>query len=152
MAESKQLILVSSSKLSVNDLLDKIPKEACVQLFEAKAIACREHLEFAYLNALKLLERKEAKSKSLSMELLLCAAMTSQIGDAIKLVGAKSNKRFVVFADNKRAFEHLSQYLEGTAEFKPSKGETEARIKRLGIKSGTVQDLIQEIALKSMNH
>jgi tRNA threonylcarbamoyladenosine modification (KEOPS) complex Cgi121 subunit len=143
-------MMVASSKLSVNQLLDKIPVDVCVQLFDEQAIACREHLTFAYINAVKIHERKEARSKSLAMEMLLCAARTSQIGDAIKKAGAKDGKQFIVFADSEKSYSKLSQYLIKPVDFKPTAKEVEARLKRIGIKTGKVDDLIQEIALGAM--
>ncbi|MDE1865379.1 MAG: hypothetical protein KGH94_01930 [Candidatus Micrarchaeota archaeon] len=147
----KSHIVVASSKLGLEELLDKIPEKLCVQLFSEEKIACKEQLEFGYLNALKLHERGESRSKSLSMELLLCAAMTSQIGDAIKILGAKSNRGFVVFAENKRAYGSISKYLYRVSDFTLEKKEKERRVRRLGIASGKVEDLIQEIALHAMD-
>ena len=80
-----------------------------MQLFDEKAIACREHLEFAYLNAVKIQQRGESRSKSLSMEMLLCAARTSQIGDAIKKAGAKTGKTFIVFSDSNKAYAKIEK-------------------------------------------
>lgn len=148
MSTGKYLIFAATSKLSVNELLAKIPVEDCVQLFDERTIACKEQLEFAYLNAVKIRQRGESKTKSLAMELLLCAAMSSQIGDAIKKAGAKTGKPFVVFSDDKNAYSKIEKFLVDPVEFKP-KGVKE-RIVNLGIKSGNVEDLIQEIALHAM--
>jgi len=151
-ATDKHLVFVSSSKLGVNELLYKISDmDGVIQLFDERAIACREHLDFAYLNAVKIKERGESRSKSLSMEMLLCAAMTSQIGDAIKRAGAKSGKPFIVFSDSRKAYSKISQYLLKPVEFDLEKKEKEARVRRLGIASGKVEDLIQEIALHAMD-
>jgi tRNA threonylcarbamoyladenosine modification (KEOPS) complex Cgi121 subunit len=146
--EAEHVMVLASSKLSVNDLLAKIPIEDCVQLFDERAIACKEQLEFAYLNAVKIQQRGESKTKSLAMELLLCAAMSSQIGDAIKKAGAKTGKMFVVFSDSKQAYAKLEKFLVDPVEFNPK--EVKERIVKLGIKSGNVEDLIQEIALHAM--
>ncbi len=148
--EAGHVMMVATSKLSVNKLLDMIPAKACVQLFDEAEIACREQLIFAYINAVKIHERKEARSKSLAMEMLLCAARTSQIGDAIKKVGAKDGKPFIVFADSKKEYDRISGYLIKPADFNPTKKDVEARLRRIGIKTGKVDDLIQEIALGSM--
>lgn len=146
----KNLVFVSSSKLSIDELLEKASDaDGVVQLFDERAIACREQLDFAYINAVKIHERGESRSKSLSMEMLLCAAMTSQIGDAIKKVGAKAGKPFIVFSDNDKAYSKISGYLIKPVEFSPGK-EVVTRLVRIGIKSGKVDDLIQEIALHAM--
>jgi tRNA threonylcarbamoyladenosine modification (KEOPS) complex Cgi121 subunit len=150
-ANDKHILVVSTSKLSINELLDRIDDtEGVVQLFDESAIACREHLEFAYLNAVRMRERKESRTKSLAMEMMLCAAMTSQIGDAIKRVGARNGRPFIVFSDSKKAYDRLSQYLLRPVEFDP-KGEVKVRLVRIGIRSGKVEDLIQEIALHAMD-
>jgi tRNA threonylcarbamoyladenosine modification (KEOPS) complex Cgi121 subunit len=144
------IIKVATSKLGVDELLDKVSGSGgVIQLFDEEAIACREHLEFAYLNAVKSHERGESRTKSLSIEMLLCAAMTSQIGDAIKKVGARSGRPFIVFSDDGKAYAKIASYLVKPAEFDPD-GKTAARLVHLGIKSGKVEDLIQEIALKAM--
>jgi tRNA threonylcarbamoyladenosine modification (KEOPS) complex Cgi121 subunit len=150
--EAEYVMRVASSKLSVNQLLDKIPDELCVQLFDEQAIACREHLIFAYINAVKIHERKEQRSKSLAMEMLLCAARTSQISDAIKKAGAKDGKPFIVFADTEESYGRVSGHLIKPVDFKPAAKEVEARLKRIGIKTGKVDDLVQEIALNAMEH
>ncbi len=150
MADSGHVLVVSSSKLSINELLDKISsKDGVVQLFDEKAIACKEHLDFAYLNAVKIQQRGESRTKSVAMEMLLCAAMTSQIGDAIEKAGAKSGRPFIVFSDSKKAYAKISKYLVKPVEFNPGR-EVKARLIRIGIKSGNVEDLIQEIALHAM--
>lgn len=131
--------------------MDGIPRTSCVQLFDERAIACREHLEFSYLNAVRIHERGEARTKSVAMEMLLCAAMTSQIGDAIKKSGARSGRPFIVFSDSKEAYDKISDYLVRPVEFNLEKKEKEARVRRLGIPSGKVEDLIQEIALHAMD-
>jgi tRNA threonylcarbamoyladenosine modification (KEOPS) complex Cgi121 subunit len=144
-------VVVASSKLEVDALLDRIIGVDCIQIFDERAIACREHLDFAYLNAVKIHERGESRSKSLAMEMLLCAAMTSQIGDAIKMVGAKSGRPFIVFADSEKAYSKISGCLIKPVEFNVEKKEKEARVRRLGIPSGKVEDLLQEIALHAMD-
>ena len=85
------------------------------------------------------------------MEMLLCAAMTSQIGDAIKRSGAKSGRPFIVFSDSRKAYDRISEHLIRPVEFNVEKKEKEARMRRLGIPSGKVEDLIQEIALHAMD-
>ena len=152
MADDKYLILVAGSKLGINELLDKISeKDGVVQLFDERSIACREHLDFSYLNAVKIRQRGGSRSKSLAMEMMLCAAMTSQIGDAIKKTGAKPGGPFIVFSDSRKAYSKISQYLVKPVEFKPGKKEVERRLMRLGIKSGNIEDLIQEIALHAID-
>jgi tRNA threonylcarbamoyladenosine modification (KEOPS) complex Cgi121 subunit len=84
------------------------------------------------------------------MEMLLCAAMTSQVGDAIRRAGAKTGKPFIVFCDNDKVYAGVSSYLIKPVEFNPG-SEIESRLKRLGIKSGKEEDLIQEIALHAMD-
>ncbi len=152
MAAEKHFIAVASSKLGINELLDRVSdRDGVIQLFDEGAIACREHLEFSYLNAVRIQERGESRTKSLSMEMLLCAAMTSQIGDAIKRAGAKPGRPFIVFSDSAKAYSKVSGHLVKPAEFDPGKREKEARVRRLGIASGKVEDLIQEIAIHALD-
>lgn len=152
MAGDKHVIMVSTSKLGVEELLGKLGGVGgVIQFFDERAIACREHLEFAYTNAVRMHDRGEGRSKSLSMEMLLCAAMTSQIGDAIRKVGAKAERPFIVFSDSRKAYSRISEFPLNPVEFDTGK-ETAGRLRRMGIKSGKVEDLIQEIAIHAMDH
>jgi tRNA threonylcarbamoyladenosine modification (KEOPS) complex Cgi121 subunit len=149
-AKSMYVMMVATSRPSIDELLQMLPgSKGVLQLFDERAIACREHLGFAYLNAVKMQERKESRSKSIAMEMMLCAAMTSQIEDAISKVGVKQGRSFIVFSDSSEAYARIAKYLVNPVEFNPGKKVPE-RIIALGIKSGKVEDLIQEIALKAM--
>ena len=151
MASEDHIICVAASESGIDGLLGKISdNDGVVQLFDESAIACRAHLEFAYLNAVKIHERGESRTRSPAMEMLLCAAMTSQIGDAIRRVGAKTGMPLIVFADSRKAYNKIALHLTKPAEFDPGNA-VRARLIRIGIKSGNVEDLIQEIALHAMD-
>ena len=78
------------------------------------------HLFAAYTNALLSFNSHSNKAKTLSMEMLLFAAMTDQIGAAIKNMGAKEGSKIVVFANGKRGFNLVKEALEDIKDFRPS--------------------------------
>lgn len=91
-----------SSRLSLDGLLSVIGKaneaQCVAQVFDPEMVINRTHLLGAYLNAINSFDSGNNAAKNVGMEMLLFAAMTRQISDAIKLVGAKSSKDFILFA------------------------------------------------------
>jgi tRNA threonylcarbamoyladenosine modification (KEOPS) complex Cgi121 subunit len=145
----KPIILSASSDLSIPELLALAAANSgrvVVQLFDPDFICCKEHILLAYLNARSRFSDHTNRAKSAGIEMLLCASLTSQIDEAIKKSGAKSNKSFVLFSNSATAYKKIADNLTKTAEFKISKKEREARIRCLGIAGGQVEDLAQEMA------
>lgn len=150
-SENNYKILLASSNLDMTELFERIREQShgFVQLFDSKAICCKEHLLWSYLNAKTLFANKANRAKTLQMEMILCVALTSQISEAMDKVCAKNTDNFIVFCDGKSAYKAISRYLINTADFKPSEKEIKARIIGLGILSGQVADMIQEIAFRA---
>jgi tRNA threonylcarbamoyladenosine modification (KEOPS) complex Cgi121 subunit len=150
---TKPTMVMASSSIGVTELLKKaseLSQAHVIQLFDPDSVCCPEHLSWAYLNAKTLFSNKENRAKAPAVEMLLCASLSSQISDSINRMGAKSSKRFILFSDSTSSYRQMSKYLRNVSEFKISKKEAEARIRRLGIVSGQVEDLAQEIAFHAM--
>jgi tRNA threonylcarbamoyladenosine modification (KEOPS) complex Cgi121 subunit len=124
-------------------------KNAVVQLFNPDSIISRKHLMGAYENARITFSAKENISKSMAMEMLLFAAMTRQIGDAVERVGIKSPRHFVIFSNSQKAYFEFKGLLETAAEFKPTASQSRVAARRWGFKESKDLDseLLQKIAL-----
>jgi tRNA threonylcarbamoyladenosine modification (KEOPS) complex Cgi121 subunit len=153
----KFLIKVASSRATIEELLLEIAKinrdkEAVVQIFDPGRVINRTHLAGAYINAVEAFKGKTNISKSRGLEMLLFASMTNQINDAIKLVGAKDSKEFVLFANNSAAFGRVSHLLKSSKEFTRSKrGQLEAAA-RFGIyaKGDLDKFILQKMAISRL--
>lgn len=150
-------IKVVSTKLSLNDLLSKHSKLVLkggelVQLFNPESVINGLHLKGAYLNALTAFKNKTNRSDSLGMEMLLFASMTNQIGDAIRICGAKSNKRLVIFASSDSAYSKISKLLTGSREFRPSDKHIKSCAKAFGLDAGRNLDslILQKMAVSRL--
>ena len=124
-------------------------KNAVVQIFDSKMIANRIHLAGAYANALIVFKNHTNKTRSIAMEMLLFAAMTDQIEDAIDKVGAKSNSDFVVFSDKKAAFVKVKPVLTIKSDFEASSAHTKYVAAAFGIR-GSKAELINARILQKM--
>lgn len=151
------IIKKASSSYSLDLLLKEIsdmelPDGSVVQLFDDKNIINKMHLEAAYLNAATSFKNGTNSANDLGMEMLLFAAMTNQIGDAIRICGAKSNSGFIIFASDKTAFTKASKLLSNSNKFAPSMEHITAAAKKFGISPGKEIDvmIIQKIAVSRL--
>jgi tRNA threonylcarbamoyladenosine modification (KEOPS) complex Cgi121 subunit len=130
-------------------------KNAVIQIFDSKRIANRVHLAGAYANALITFKNHTNRTRSVAMEMLLFAAMTDQIGDAIDMVGAKSSSDFVLFADKKAAFAKVKPVLKIKSEFEASPAHTKSVAAAFGIKGSKTElinaKILQKMALSRLN-
>ncbi len=91
----------------VNGLLKEVKTEitpATAQIIDAKHVAGKPHLLFAFLNAQKSFEKGRAISENISMETLLYASGNRQISRAIEMLGVKSKTSKIavmIFASSK---------------------------------------------------
>lgn len=138
--EFKDLVIKrASSKKDIDELLDMVrssnDRKSVVQIFDSRRIAGRMHLIGAYANALIAFNNKTNRTKSKAMEMLLFAAMTDQIEDAIAFAGAKSSSDFVVFANRKGALSKL-RAIELDKDFNPTIQSLRKAAEAAGIKAG----------------
>ncbi|HIH50713.1 MAG: KEOPS complex subunit Cgi121 [Candidatus Micrarchaeaceae archaeon] len=130
-------------------------KKGVIQIFDSKRIASRVHLFGAYANALIAFKNKTNRTKSMGMEMLLFAAMTDQIEEAIGIIGAKSSSDFVIFADRKAAFARLRPILKVKSDFRDSAAHARSAATGFGIKGGQIDGInariLQKMALSRLN-
>ena len=105
-------------------------KGYAVQLFDADAVIDRLHLNAAYENALRTFDEGTNISRSVAVEMLLFAAFTTQIGEAVKLAGFRDGSAVLFSADEKGA-KLLGKLVIPEGEL--GSGKNSAAIKRYGI-------------------
>lgn len=147
------VILLVSSDLEIKDLIKKSDaSRGVIQFFDPDSILSEKHVIGSYLNALSAFESGTNVSKSMSVEMLLFAALTRQITAAIDAVGAKSNNRFLVFADGKNTLKSIRPYLKNETAFNPGKKHRETAAKKLGLKKEISEiELLQRIAVSRLS-
>ena len=133
-APEKWVVSIASSSLSLDRLIKEAKKlpRGTIQIFDPNAVINRTHLCGAYADAIQAFKNGTNIAKDIGMETLLFTAMTNQIKDAIKIAGAKTNKRFVLFCSSDIAYKKIRVHLK-TEEFKPSIKESLAVAKKFGI-------------------
>ncbi|MCL4373781.1 MAG: hypothetical protein M1360_02775 [Candidatus Marsarchaeota archaeon] len=117
-----------------------------VQVFDARAIFSREHLQLAYANAVLATIEKRSRSKSISMEMMLYAALTLQISDAIKLVGIKGSTEAVLFSNSNEAYNRIKGMLGRVGELG---GTNDSALKILGVND--FQGIMNKMSLMSIS-
>ena len=144
-------------KAGVAELLDQINKANrtkgnVVQAFDYDGVINKTHLLAAYINALMAFGSHSNKAKSASMEMLLFAAMTDQIGTAIETVGAKENSKILMFANSEKGFDGMRDLLKEIKEFRPSAQHTAQALKKFGIKNTEDADrlVLQKMAMSRL--
>jgi tRNA threonylcarbamoyladenosine modification (KEOPS) complex Cgi121 subunit len=153
---SRLIIREASAKLSLDILLDEISKandqKVAIQLFDARRIINPLHLQAAYINALVAFRNGANKSKTIAMEMLMFAAMTNQIGEAIKLVGVKSSSDIIVFSSNKVAYKKIAPLLKNVHEFTPTKQHITKTAKLFSLKGKDVNlSIMQKMAVSRLD-
>ena len=133
------IVRLASSKKDLKELLPVL-NSACrgrsfCQVFNPEAIIDEAHLQLAYINAMAAFDEKRNMSKSMQIEMLLFAAMTRQINEAIKAVGAKSSRRLLLFCSDKKTFDKIKSNFSAFEEFRPTPMHSKSAMAALGIKS-----------------
>ncbi len=116
------VIRLASSDLSKEELVKKIialnDAGHTVQLFDANNINSRLHILGAYVNARVSFQDKSNVSKTIATEMLLFASMTTQISEAIRKLGIKNTKKFIVFADCEESYSSARKLFKDVEEFR----------------------------------
>lgn len=150
------VVKISDSRVPLDELLKKISKinkktNHTVQIFDPNYVISKLHLAASYKNSIKAFRSKANISNSISMEMMLFAAMTRQINGAIKKLGAKSNKRFALFANSNKAYSMIKDSVD-SKEFKISKKDSERIARKFGINQKDNIDLfmLQKMAISRL--
>ena len=147
----------ASSNLSLEDLLSTVKKlnngKKVVQLFDPEWIVNRTQIIGAYANALVVFDNHKSKTNILGMEMLLFAALTDQIGDAIGIAGAKSSSNFIIFSNDKSILNKLKSAVTIHSDFNPGTAEIKKKALSIGIKEGNNIDImiLQKMALSRLS-
>ncbi|MGI0100247.1 MAG: KEOPS complex subunit Cgi121 [Candidatus Micrarchaeaceae archaeon] len=129
-----------------------------VQAFDKGRIICSVHLAGAYADALASFKSGTNKSERIEIEMLMFAAFTDRITQAISNVGVKSCSGFVLFSNGKLGLEKLG--LDGIMigrDFNPSLVEIKKRAKLAGIdvrgkgRRGIDVEVLQRMALSRLS-
>ena len=151
---SKQAVIkIASSALGVQELLDRLNRigdDSVVQVFDTDFIINKTHLLGAYLNAVMAFKERRNIAKSASMEMLLFAAMTTQIEDAIRIVGIKSPSGFVLFADKPGSYEKIRKFLTKEHDFLPTRKHIKDAASRFGILEDYDKNILSKMALSRL--
>ena len=116
-----------------------------IQLFDADAVIDQLHLKAAYENALSSFDEGTNISRSVAVEMLLFAAFTTQIGEAVKLAGFR-NGSAVLFSADEEGAKLLGKLVVPGGELGP--GKNTAAIKRYGMEKIDPEKIDLEILTK----
>lgn len=150
------IVKSARAKCSIDELLGRAARSGggnhFVQLFDADSIIDTTHVLAAYVNAVGTFYEHTNIAKTCAMEMMLFAAMTTQISDAIMMVGAKDRDRLVVFATDNTALGSISGLMFNMRDFAPTEGHAKAAAMKFGIiaKGGRDALIMQEMALSRL--
>jgi tRNA threonylcarbamoyladenosine modification (KEOPS) complex Cgi121 subunit len=102
-------MVAASSSLSKGELLKALSKMKDAQVFDRSAISGPEHVRFAFFHAAQAFKEGTNISRSMQMEILLRAACSGQIEEAIKRAGMKDSADIAIgfVGDKKRIIQVL---------------------------------------------
>ena len=151
------MVKLASANADEKTILERLglvkSRSSAVQLFDENFVVSRNHLIGAYVNALIAFKNGSNRTGSLALEMLLFAAMTEQIGDALRIAGLKGGGNFIIFSSNVSIPSKLGELVSLHEDFRPSLAEMRDRAVSLGInaknmKSAEIDEaLLQKIAL-----
>ena len=141
----------------VEALLAGLSEIGQFQTMDAAGILGEEHLRFACYEALRAVEHGSNFADTLSMEVLLKAACTSQIKVAISRLGVKAGCGEVVLVGidvDDEAMERAVTLTGGRASSRPFDVDAEKRkriMEILGLREPAEKTLLEAIALSSLH-
>jgi tRNA threonylcarbamoyladenosine modification (KEOPS) complex Cgi121 subunit len=150
---TRLIVRLCSSNLGAEELLARINgskgKNIVAQLFDYGAVINSTHLLGAYLNAVTAMDSGTCISNSVSMEMLLFAAMTKQISDAIDRIGIKSGDKFVFFSNDMKTYNKFKEALKTDSELKTTRSHELAAASRLRVKlnGSASESVLQAMAM-----
>lgn len=151
--EREHIILEASSDIEIKDLFGAIKRRSrgrTIQIFDPSSIISRAHILGAYIDAILAFREGANLSKSRSMEMLLFVAMSRKIDEAIRVAGAKSSSRFVLFCDSRSSYDKVSELISRSSQFRVSREESLSAAKRLGIESTDDKSVLEAMTLSRL--
>jgi tRNA threonylcarbamoyladenosine modification (KEOPS) complex Cgi121 subunit len=151
---SVSIIGVESVKIEdVNATLAKISGIGSFQLMDASLILNEEHVRFACFEAIRSFESGENITGSLEMEILVRAACTSQISEAIGRLGVRMGTKQVVLvglgageAENEMAVSLLRGEISSSV-FGDNPGKRSRIAREYKLSEPLEKNLVEKIAL-----
>jgi len=145
------VILAKSRAGSAQELVKRLQEEAerlgvTAQTFDPEAIVSARQLLVAGYSAKKAFGEERATANTLANELLLHAAATRQVGEAIKRVGVKKAPEFVLFVEPGEKTGELLKSI-GAKEAKGKIGGREEEIAKL---YGVEKELLRDYPLEGL--
>jgi tRNA threonylcarbamoyladenosine modification (KEOPS) complex Cgi121 subunit len=138
---------------SVDELLSGLSALGTFQLMDAGLILDEDHVRFACFEALRSFESGENVTASPSMEILVKSACTTQIKDAIGMLGIRGGSREAVLvavdADEEEVA-HAVQLTGGERSSRPLKSTPEKRkrvAEAFSLAEPVERSLLEKIAL-----
>ncbi len=146
MGMPKVIIKEASSRFKLEELLQRVQGinsgNTVVQIFNPNFVISRAHLAGAYADSVLAFESNANISKGIATEMLLFAAMTRQINDAIRIMGARSAKHFILFASDKKAYMRMKDLLDKAKDYKENASRSHTIAKSFGLKAEKELDVL----------
>jgi len=137
----------------VDRLLGQLARIGTIQLLDASMVAGEDHVRFACFEALRAFDHQENVASTVSMEILLRAACTRQIDEAIGRLGIRPGCREVVlvaFEVDEKGIEEAVSLVGGKPSKRPLELDHDKR-KRMaevfGLEEPVERSIIEKIAL-----
>lgn len=89
-------VIPASSGLTVQQILDVLKREKDVQVFDATGVSGPDHVRLAFFHANMAFNEGRNLVRDRMLEVLLRAAGSRQVADAVKRVGVKEPERIVI--------------------------------------------------------
>lgn len=132
---SGTVIKTATSGAAVEEVLEFVELEnsgkRLFQVFSYDSVISEAHLRAAYVNTLLAFGDGSNVAARPHIEMLLFAAMTKQIGDAIRVCGIRSTRRFVAFSDRPEPMRRFGGIAK-LARFTSAKEHSMEAARRLG--------------------
>lgn len=140
----------------VGELLSRLMELGEFQLLDGAMVLGRGHVDFAIFEAARSIESGENVSQSLAMEILVKASCTTQISEAIELMGVREDSERLVMVGVKVTEEQLQEAVAltgGRRSERPFEVDKEKRERvkgRLALSEPVEVSLLERIALSGV--
>ena len=140
----------------IEQLLTNLSSLGQFQLMDARFILGEDHVRFACFEALRVFDNGQNITVSLPMEILIRAACTTQISEAIERLGVRkgsSDLVLVAIEAGKNGVEAAIALTKGRESSGPLKGGPEKRVrvkKAFSLTEPVERTLLERIALSSV--
>jgi len=158
--ELSKIAIIGVEDVEVNDveaLLSSLSEIGTFQVMEADRILGEEHLRFACFEAVRCMKSGQNLTGSLGMEILVRAACTTQISEAIRRLGVRKGRRDLILVAIGCGENEVSRALDligGRRSDAPLRVDAERRRrvkKAFSLSEPVEKTLLERIALLSVH-